>query len=152
MVMPAVAAMPAPVMPVASVPVALTAAWERTLHSWTDAALHDTVLGLAAKHEQFAWLAARYREIAIVRPHDPVPAARLARLQRAALATLRFAPPPGVAPERKAYRGAAVLLIASVLAMVIGLRLVDMKSRDYQRGYHARGVGSGIGQVVSNAR
>lgn len=150
MVMPAATAMPAPVMPVASVPVALTAAWERTLHGWTDASLHDTALGLAAKHEQFAWLAARYREIARVRPQDPVPPARLARLQRAALATLCFAPPPGVEPERKAYRGAAVLLIVSVLAMVIGLRLVDMKSRDYQRAHH--GPGPGSGHLLSKAK
>ena len=149
MVMPMAAAAPsaaAAQIQTSSLPVELVAAWERTLHGWQDRALHDTVLGLAAKHEQFAWLAARYRDVARRRPDDPIPAQRLARLQRAALATLCFAPPPGVTPERKPYRGAAVMLIACVVAAVVGLRLVDMKARDVQHGHKASS------QVVSKTR
>jgi hypothetical protein len=127
-----------------ALPAELVSAWERTLHGWQDRSLHDTVLGLAAKHEQFAWLAARYREVARRRPQDPVPAQRLARLQRAALATLCFAPPPGVTPERKPYRGAAIMLIAFVVLAVVGLRLVDMKTRGHQHAHPAK--------VVSKAR
>lgn len=132
MVMPAAAAALSAPVQAPAIPSALAVAWERTLHSWADSSLHDTVLGLAAKHEQFAWLAARYREIARRDPRDPIPPARLARLQRAALATLCFTPPPA-APERKPYRGAAILLIAAVVAAVVGLRVVDMKAQDHHR-------------------
>jgi hypothetical protein len=114
------------------------------------------VLGLAAKHEQFAWLAARYREIARERPGDPVPPARLARLQRAVLATMCLAQRQDTEPQRRPYRGAAILLVASVIATVVGLRLADVKTRDYQRTQqnHAltKSQPASNGQVVSNRR
>ncbi len=114
------------------------------------------VLGLAAKHEQFAWLAARYREIARERPSDPVPPARLARLQRAVLATLCLAQRQEAQPQRRPYRGAAIVLIASVIATVVGLRLADVKTRDYQRTQQSHSVSksppASNGQVVSNSR
>jgi hypothetical protein len=120
----------------ASVPAPLAEAWERTLQGWEIAALHDTVLGLAAKHEQFAWLAARYREIARSRPEDPVPPARLARLQKAAVVAFRIDTRSPATRERTPYRGAGIILIAAVIAAVVGLRVVDMKARDHQTRTH----------------
>lgn len=118
-----------------SVPTELAVAWQRTLHGWTDTRLHDTVLGIAAKHGQFAWLAARYRTIAQAQPGDPIPAARLARVQRATLATLCLVPTPSAAPARTPYRAAAIMLLGFVVAAFVGLRLVDMKSHDYKRAH-----------------
>lgn len=120
----------------AAVPAALADAWAQVLHGWENSALHDTALGLAAKHEQFAWLAARYREIARARPEDPVPAARLARLQKAAVVAFRIDARTPTTRERTPYRGVGIILIAAVVAAVIGLRVVDQKARDYQSRTH----------------
>lgn len=116
-----------------AVPPALASAWAITLSSWGDSSRHDVVLGLAAKHEQYAWLAARYREAARANPADPIPQARLARVQRAALATLCFERRTPDVEERKPYRNVLLLLAATMLATVVGLWLVDMKASEYQQ-------------------
>src|SRR5262245_18593667 len=100
-------------------------AWRRALVVWDDPMCHDAVRGLAAKHEQFAWLAARYGEVANRLPDDSVAPARLARLQRATIAAYQFKVKIPETTERMPYRGAAVLLLASVFATMIGLWLVD---------------------------
>lgn len=116
-----------------SIPPALASAWANTLSSWGDSSKHDLVLGLAAKHEQYAWLAARYREAARANPDDPIPPARLERLQRAALATLCFERRAPQTEERKPYRNVLLLLAATMFATVVGLWLVDMKTSEYQQ-------------------
>src|SRR5688572_28002395 len=73
-----------------AVPRELFASWQDTLVRWTQRTSHDTLLGLAAKHQQLAWLAARYREAARSNPHDWIARDRLKSVQRAALLT--FAP------------------------------------------------------------
>jgi len=118
------------------VPSDLADAWRHTLEAWHDGPRHDTALGLAAKHEQFAWLAARYREIAKRTPDDPIPQARLARLQRAMLVTFRFDAKQTATPTKMPYRGVALLLVASVFATVIGLWAADAKTRDYHNKPH----------------
>ncbi len=122
----------------ATPPPALLHAWEQAVHGWSNPAHHDTVLGVAAKHSQYAWLAARYREAALRQPHDPIPAQRLARLQRAALLTLSFEGRTVTESKtRSPFRGVAAVLVMTVLATVVGLWLVDSRMRDYQQRKHS---------------
>lgn len=113
-----------------AVPAPLVRAWEDTVAGWGDASRHDIALGLAAKYRQFAWLAGRYRDAARARPEDPIPPARLARLQRAALVTLCCDTRPQPAPERRPYRGVVTMLIAAVVATAFALWLADAKARE----------------------
>jgi hypothetical protein len=120
-----------------SIPSPLVAAWNRALGAWGDGSLHDALLGLAAKHKQYAWLAARYREVSRQRPDDPVPAARLARLQRAALMTMCVEARPAEAAQRKPYRGVSMMLMAFVVATGLGLWLGHVKTQGLQHPPHA---------------
>jgi hypothetical protein len=115
-------------LPALSVSQSLLEAWAHALDGWHDSARHDIVLGVAAKQMQLAWLAARYREIATARPHDSIAPARLDRVKRAVLATMP-AEKPHQTKTRMPYRGAAILLVVGVLAMVAGLWLLDLQSR-----------------------
>src|SRR5262245_45425160 len=76
-----------------AVPRELFANWQHTLAHWTQRVSHDTLLGQAAKHQQLAWLAARYRDAARSNPHDWIARDRLKSVQRAA-ALLTFSPMP----------------------------------------------------------
>ena len=109
----------------------LHAAWQAALEHWTDAARHDTLLGLAAKHEQLAWLASKYRDAAWSNPADPIAPARLARLQRAAtiIALARIAPE---APHKRPFRGALAMLVGAMLATALGLYIADYKMQRQQ--------------------
>lgn len=119
-----------------SIPSPLVTAWNRTLGAWGDSSLHDALLGLAAKHKQYAWLAARYREVSRLRPNDPVPAARLARIQRAALVTMCVEARPVEKAQRMPYRGVSMMLIAAVVATGLGLWLGHMKTQSYRHQPH----------------
>jgi len=115
-------------LPALLVSQSLLEAWAHVLDGWQDGARHDTVLGIAATQMQLAWLAARYREMATARPDDSIAPARLDRVKRAVLATM-----PAERPQQTKtpmpYRGAAILLVVGVLAMVAGLWLLDLQSR-----------------------
>jgi hypothetical protein len=106
------------------VPADLTASWQATLEHWTQKASHDTLLGLAVKHGQLAWLAARYRDAARTNPRDPIARDRLKSVQRAA-AMLAFAMPAARASEHKKPRGPTMLLLAAALSTGLALWLTD---------------------------
>lgn len=102
----------------ASVPPALVSAWERAELAWNHPLAHDEVMRLVVDHQAYAWAAARYR----TRAGDPVADAQLARIRKAAEATLFVS---GAARKVKdaprPYRSLTAVLILLVLAAVGGL-------------------------------
>lgn len=113
------------------IPQELTNAWQLALEFWNQPARHDALLGVAAKHQQFAWLAGKYRDAARSNPADPVAADRLLRVRRAAAIVMMAtsAPPP---PKSKAYRGAAMMLVGAMLAAGLGLFITEQKVQQHQ--------------------
>ena len=111
-------------MHLAPVPADLFASWQHTLVHWTQKSAHDTLLGLAAKHQQLAWLASRYREAARSNPRDFIARDRMKSVQRAA-ALLTFSTPVVREAEPKFSRGCTILLIAAVLSTGLGLWVTD---------------------------
>jgi hypothetical protein len=105
------------------VPTELNASWQDTLVRWPQKAAHDTLLGHAAKHQQLAWLAARYREAARTNPRDPIARDRLKAVQRAA-ALLAFSM-PAVRETRRRSRGGPALLLCAAMSVGLGLWLTD---------------------------
>lgn len=127
------------------VPPELTDGWQTTLVQWTKLAHHDHVLGVAAKHKQLPWLAARYRDAARSNPSDPIAKERLVRVQRAA-AVLAFAVPVDRSPrERSPFRASAMLLVVAVFATGIGLWVTKHHVREHQ----ARSAGSAEPAVIA---
>jgi hypothetical protein len=101
----------------AEVPEAVHAAWARVAEAWSDPARHDELLREVAAHRCYAWAAGRYR----TRGGDPIAERQLARLRRAAEATLlagATARRDDAATPYRATVGVLALLIATV---VIGL-------------------------------
>ncbi len=62
----------------------LPRAWRDAEAAWTDRDRHRALVGLAARHDCLAWLAARYR----ARAGDPVADEQLGRIARAAAALM----------------------------------------------------------------
>jgi len=118
-------------MHLAPVPADLFASWQHTLVHWTQKTSHDTLLGLAAKHQQLAWLALRYREAARSNPRDPIARDRMKAVHRAA-ALLAFSAPVVRDVEPKISRGCAILLIAAVLSTSLGLWVTDFMRHKQQ--------------------
>ena len=107
--MPAAAADPA-------IPEVVRQAWEHVLEGWDEPARHDRLLGLAAQHDCFAWVAARYRE----KPGDTIADARLDRLRRAATAKMMATGTPRPDPRVKPYTLTIALMIALVTVAIVG--------------------------------
>jgi hypothetical protein len=119
-------------MPVTPIPRELGVTWQRTLELWTQPASHDTMLGMAAKHQQYAWLAARYREASRTNPDDPVALQRLARVQRAAIAVMAFEASEREAPVSRRLGGLGGILIAVVLTTAVGLWVTNLRTQQHQ--------------------
>ena len=112
-------------MQATSVPRELFSSWQFTLEHWNQGTAHDSLLGIAAKHQQLAWLAARYRATAHTNPQDYIARDRLKRVQRAS-AMLAFAAPPAAdETTSKMPKAAVALLLASVVMAVLGIQLTD---------------------------
>jgi hypothetical protein len=111
----------------------LTTAWARVLEGWTDGRRHDTILGVAAKHGEFAWLATRYREHVKRNADDAVAPARLARVQRAAAVVMLSKAPKAAEPMPKIFKMASLLLVGAAVAVGIGLFVVDNKVQTQQQ-------------------
>jgi hypothetical protein len=101
----------------AEVPDAVHAAWARVAEAWSDPARHDELLREVAAHRCYAWAAGRYR----TRGGDPIAERQLARLRRAAEATLLA----GATARRDAavtpYRATVGVLALLIATVVIGL-------------------------------
>jgi hypothetical protein len=93
------------------------AAWTRVTETWVDALRHDAFFALVVQHQCFAWAAARYKE----RGADPIATEQLARLRKAAMATMMAAAAARPQKERQPYRNVMVTLIVLLVAMLLGL-------------------------------
>lgn len=92
-------------------------AWHRVTETWPDSARHDELFKLVVQHQCFAWAAARYKE----RGKDPIAEEQLARLRRAAMATMMAAAAARPAKERTPYRSTLIVLVVLLAALVIGI-------------------------------
>lgn len=113
------------------IPHDLTTAWQLALEHWAEPLRHDTLLGLAAKHAQFAWLAGKYRDAARSNPEDPIARDRLVRLQRAAAIVMMSKTPAAPAPMKQGLRAMSILLIGAALATGLGLVVADHKVQQH---------------------
>ena len=116
------------------IPQELTNAWQLTLEFWGEQVRHNTVLGLAAKHTQLAWLAGKYRDAARSNPFDPIAQARLLRVRNAAALVFEL---PKTAPEptkpRKSYRAVQIMLIGAMIMTGLGYVITDQRIQQQQR-------------------
>lgn len=100
----------------AEVPADVQDAWQRALEAWDDATRHEALLGVMARRQCFAWVAARYRE----RAGDAIADRQLERIRLTATATLL-----GAAPRRDAgptpYRSSIITLGILIVMIVVGL-------------------------------
>jgi hypothetical protein len=100
----------------ADVPVALRDAWQRAAERWDEPAAHDALFALVTAHSAYAWAASHYRS-----HKDAVAERQLARLRRAAEATLlagaTVRPDASTAP----YRATRAVLVVLIVTMLVGL-------------------------------
>jgi hypothetical protein len=104
-------------------PDAVVTAWDQAVAHWDDPARHDALLAQVATFSCFAWAAARYRE----RAGDPVADAALARLRKAATATMLATATVRPDDEKVPYRNAILILIALVILVVVGMMYAKAK-------------------------
>ena len=116
----------------APIPRELTEAWQFALEVWPDMQRHSALLGLAAKHEQFVWLASKYRTAAWSNPTDPIAPQQLARVQRATAIVALSKRTSVASPVPRLYRSAMVLLAGVVLATGVGLFITDRRVQQHQ--------------------
>jgi hypothetical protein len=111
-------------------PPEVVAAWEACAASWDDDAAHERFRAAASASGAFAFAAAHYRQAARERVGDERAAAGVARIRRMAEAALLARPPgelaraaraPGEYDASRPFRGAAMLLVALVLLVSLGL-------------------------------
>jgi hypothetical protein len=114
-------------------PTELTAAWQHTLELWAEPTRHDVLLGLTAKHQQFAWLAARYRDASRSNPSDPVAAHRLIRVQRAAAIVMMSKVEPVETPMPRMFKMASMMLLGALIATGLGLVVTEQKVQQHQQ-------------------
>ncbi|MGN6104580.1 MAG: hypothetical protein ACTHU0_05725 [Kofleriaceae bacterium] len=105
----------------AAVPPEVAAAWARVVEGWERLPLHDALLQQIARHDSYAWAAAKYRAEARARPGDPIAASQLARLRRAAEATLLAGATTRQDKAPRPYRATVAVLSMLIVAVVAGL-------------------------------
>lgn len=101
----------------AALPDALGAAWDLALEGWTEPVRHDEVMRLVARHDAYAWAAARYR----TKAGDPIADKQLERIRRAAEVTLLATAASRKDKGKNPYRATTTMLIALVVLIVGGL-------------------------------
>lgn len=102
-----------------SVPEPVQAAWDEAVAHWDEPAKHQALLGLVARHNCFAWAAARYKE----RAGDPVADKQLERLRSSAVATM-MSTSTKKQDEPTPFRSTVMLLIALLVALLVGMLVV----------------------------
>jgi hypothetical protein len=118
------------------VPADVRAAWQAACDAWDDPARHDALFEHVARTGSYAWAAARYKE----HGEEPIAAARLAKLRRAAEAAMlatAFARPP----ERRRSFGVIVMVAALAFAVAVALVVAVAIAR-------RNGANEGNGRIV----
>jgi hypothetical protein len=100
----------------ATVPDALSAAWDACVAAWDDPATHDRAASLALSLGEQPWLARQYRAVLRDRPADPIAAARLERANKIAQAAVLAT---AATPRESGYRRGSSLGILLVLVLVV---------------------------------
>lgn len=101
----------------AAVPVVVRDAWAAATEQWDDLARHDELLRLVTIHASYAWAAGRYR----TRGREPMAERQLARLRRAAEATLLASATARQVADDKPYRSLRSVLALMIVAVVVGV-------------------------------
>jgi ribosomal protein L32 len=131
----------------ASVPEPVAAAWAQVLEAWDDAARHDALLRLVARHDAYAWAAAKYRDAKRAAPASPAPFRsypdravdaiadrQLDRMRRAAEATLYAGATAREERGKAPYRAATAILAMLIFAVIAGLIFASVFPRDRPGG------------------
>lgn len=120
------------------IPRELTDGWQHALELWGEPSRHDTLLGLAAKHKQLAWLAGKYRDAARSNPDDPIAKQRIERVRRATAIIFSMPTTPPPEPTRRGFRAMSLLLLGAVIATGIGLVITEQRVEQHQRAQITR--------------
>lgn len=110
--------------PLASAAAELVNAWHDTRRNWCEPARHEQLIRIAGQHDDYVWLARRYREVA--RRGDEIASARLVLVQRAAELTLAASLHKVATNEPAPYTATRRLLIAMLGILALGLVLTRM--------------------------
>ena len=105
----------------------LADAWHLTVLCWDDPKSHDELLQLAREHDAYPWLAAKYREVAQVRPYDRIATHHLTRLHRIAAHTFLLRTPSEQTASRP-YRSTRLLLVMLVALVAVGTVFAQLRS------------------------
>ena len=97
-------------------PPAVVTAWDEAVAHWGDPARHDTLLGLVAANNCFAWAAGRYK----AKAGDPIADQNLERLRKAAMATMMATASARPDPTGVPYRNVMLVLLAFVILIGVG--------------------------------
>ena len=90
-------------------------AWDQLAEHWEEPTRHSAILELAAKHNVFAWIGAKYRVKA--KEGDPLAATQLEKLKKQAEVTLMASAAPRE-DNRKRNSYIAILVAIVVLGLV----------------------------------
>lgn len=105
-----------------AVPEALTSAWQQAVEHWNEPARHDELLRLVTANDAYAWVAAHYRDRIKADADDMIARDQLARVRRAAEATLvTSAAAARHARLPEPYRNTMVILGILIIAIIAGL-------------------------------
>ncbi len=102
--------------PAIDAPPSVAAAWDRVVAAWQDDALHDALFTDIARTDSYAWAARVYGE----RKGDPIADRQLAKIVRAAEATMRATATqlPVKTGQRYLLTFLVVLAFASAIALL----------------------------------
>jgi hypothetical protein len=114
----------------AAIPDVLSAAWERTEAAWDDPAGHAEVMRLVAAHDAYAWAAARYR----TRAGDPIGDRQIAKIRKAAEATMLATATSRKDSTPKPYRALTAVMIMLIAAAIAALLYANVMREDIEAG------------------
>jgi hypothetical protein len=114
----------------AAVPDAVRAAWDHAVEAWAESARHDELLRVVAAHSGYAWAAGRYR----TRTGDPIATRQLARLRRAAEATMLASATARPDAAARPYRAAIGVLAILIAVIAVGVVYAMIRQPDASAG------------------
>jgi len=102
----------------------LLESWRDVRRSWHDLARHEHVMRVAGRHNAYAWLASRYREIA--RRGDELASQRLALVGRAAELTFAAGVKRNEEEGRRPYAATRNLMLALMVSLALAMVLTKV--------------------------
>jgi hypothetical protein len=119
---------------IASIPPQVASAWIAAELNWNDPSKHEKFAAVVVESNAFAYAARQYRAAAAKRPDDTVAPAQIERLRKMAEAALKATavqrPEKGTMP----FKGATMILIACIVAVVFGLVYAMMTKKHGNTG------------------